>query len=68
VNSRMVVALAVLGALWVLYVVSVGPVLWLAAHGYLPVAVSHLYDPLWYLGRNVPWLGRFVEWWIMQMP
>ena len=52
----------------VLYVLSVAPMLWLAAHGYLPVAVAHVYQPLWWTGSRIKALGAFVEWWIMRMP
>ena len=64
-NSRMMaVTLAVLAALSVLYVVSVGPVLWLAAHGYLPVWVARIYDPIW----TMPVVKDFIEWEISHMP
>ena len=50
------------------YVLSVGTMMWLMAHGYLPIWLAHLYDPLWFIGRHVKPLGAFVEWYILQMP
>jgi len=63
VHSRGVTIWAIaMVALVVGYVLSVGPVIWLMAHGYLPLWFAHAYDPLWFIGRHVKPLGRFVDW------
>jgi hypothetical protein len=49
-----------------LYVLSMGPMLWLATHGYLsPEAkqfCSRLYEPLWLASKYVPYLKPFLHW------
>jgi hypothetical protein len=59
----MILAIAIFGIL-LLYVLSVGPVMWLIAHRYLPVAFARVYDPIW----KLPILRDFIDWEIRQMP
>jgi hypothetical protein len=50
----------------ILYTLSMGPMLWLATHGYLPQAarqfLSDFYAPLWIAGGYVPFLKQFLYW------
>ena len=63
------IALGVVG-LFVLYVMAIGPLLWLAAHGYLPDGVRHFlsraYEPLWIIASYVPSLKQLLHWYIAQ--
>ena len=64
-NSRVVaIATAVPILLFLLYVLSTGPILWLIAHGYLPVWVSRAYAPIW----SLPVIGDFINWELQQIP
>lgn len=48
----------------VLYVLSSGPVMWLASKGYWPESLRGIYAPLGYLPDNtVDLFVRYVEWW-----
>jgi len=52
----------------VLYALSVGPVAWLSAHGYLPGFVGYVYLPLhWlYMASPAPMREAFdayIQWW-----
>ena len=47
-----------------LYVLSVGPVVWLADHGYVGEWVGNIYRPLLVLARNgVEPLRAYIEFW-----
>jgi hypothetical protein len=51
-----------------LYGLSMGPMLWLSTHDYLPGPVrqflSRFYEPLWIVASYVPLLKQFLHWYI----
>jgi hypothetical protein len=52
----------------VAYTLSMGPALWLANHGYLPMGVrqflSNFYTPLWVVASYVRPLKEFLHWYM----
>ena len=49
----------------VLYLLSVGPAVWLATHGYLPSYLVNIsYSPLLWLRENLEWFGEIVGWYL----
>ena len=50
------------------YVLSMGPLLWLANHGYLPIGVrrflSNVYAPLWVVASYLRPLKDFLHWYM----
>lgn len=63
-----VAAVTLLVLLPLLYVLSIGPVVWLFSRGYLQVgpesAVAKFYAPLEYVHGEVPWLAGPLDWYV----
>ena len=63
--------LVVLGAMLTLatvYALSMGPMLWLATHGYLSdgmrSVLSKVYEPLWIVAGYIPFLKQLLFWYV----
>lgn len=49
----------------VLYVLSIGPVVWLTSRGYFQGIFAYLYAPLSLLPHDIRELiARYIEWWV----
>jgi hypothetical protein len=57
------VALAIV-LLPVAYVLSAGPMIWLAARGYVPDEVGLIYAPLAFLANCFPAIRRLLNWYV----
>lgn len=69
-TPTIVVTLAAVLVFAAAYVLSIGPMLWLATHGYLSdgarQVLSRAYEPLWVFARCIPFLNQWLLWYVGQ--
>ena len=66
---RAMIAVTVCVGLFLVYVLSIGPAVWLSNRGYLAKETSAVYFPLFWLCEAFPWLKlllqRYVDLWTL---
>jgi hypothetical protein len=64
-STTLLICLVVVGILLpVVYILSIGPVYWLVAQGYLSIGAMTAYSPLEWLALNCPPFHDAIDWYL----